>query len=70
MKTKNKTYDIVFDDCANSSNKGFKETLKFCKTYVKIGDERASSYFHIYKGGTVSIICNETGETVFSKTLK
>jgi len=65
-----KTYDIVFNDSNNSNNKGFKESLKYCKSYIKTWNGSDHSYFADYKGGTVSIVCNKTGETVFEKKIK
>lgn len=60
MKNSKRTYDIVFNDNENSNNKGFSLSLEEAENYIE-GNE---SYFQDYKGGTVSIICNETGETV------
>ncbi|MCY1520369.1 hypothetical protein D9M68_551440 [compost metagenome] len=65
MKTQTKTYDIFFNDNENSNNKGFSESLDYCMNYVAVNNGTKNSYFQDYKGGTVSIICNETEETVF-----
>lgn len=59
------TYDIHFNDSTDSNNKGFKESLDYCKSYIESNNGTNESYFEDYKGGTVSIVCNETGETVF-----
>jgi len=59
------TYDIFFDDDNNSNNKGFAETLEFCENYIKMHNDTSESYFADYKGGTVSIRCNENELTVF-----
>ena len=64
------TYDIVFNDSENSNNKGFKESLDFCKEYIKKNNGTNNSYFGDYKGGTVSIICNENKETLFTEEVK
>lgn len=60
-----KTYDIHFNDSTDSNNKGFNESLDYCKSYIESNNGTNESYFEDYKGGTVSIVCNETGETVF-----
>ena len=59
------TYDIFFNDDVNSNNMGFKQPLVYCKDWIENHNGSAHSYFEDYKGGTVSIVCNETGETVF-----
>lgn len=60
-----RTYDIHFNDSTDSNNKGFNESLDYCKSYIESNNGTNESYFEDYKGGTVSIVCNETGETVF-----
>jgi hypothetical protein len=55
------TYDIVFNDDNHSNNKGFKLSYTECESYIK---NHTDGYFQDYKGGTVSIVCNETGETM------
>jgi hypothetical protein len=59
------TYDIVFSDNNSSNSKGFEMTLVEAIEYIKYYNGTNHSYFADYKGGTVSIVCNETGETVF-----
>lgn len=58
------TYDIQFNDSANSNSKGFKLSFTQCEYYIKQHNGTNESYFAEYKGGTVSIVCNETNETV------
>lgn len=70
MKAKKFTYDVLFSDKENDNRKGFHETLEYCKNYIKQYNGTNHSYFADYKGGIVSIVCNETGlleyyETVF-----
>ena len=65
-----KTYDVQFDSETSSNNKGFKESLKYCKDYIKMHNGSNDSYFADYKGGTVSVICNETEATVYSTSIK
>lgn len=64
MNTENKTFDLIFNDENNSNNKGFAESLEYCRNYIKHNAGTDFSYFEDYKNGTVSIYCNETGETV------
>ena len=62
-----KTYDIYFNDSYDSNNKGFSLSLEECKYWID--NNRGESYFKDYKGGTVSIVCNETGETVYEENI-
>lgn len=62
-----KTYDVHFNDDLNSDSKGFKSSVENCKNYVKMHNGTSSSYFEDYKGGTVSVVCNETGLTVYEE---
>jgi len=59
-----KTYDIIFNDDFNSNNKGFRETFEYCRNWIAIHNGSNYSYFADYKGGTVSIICNESEEYI------
>jgi len=65
-----KTYDIHFNDENDSNNKGFNLTIQECKDYIKANNGTNHSYFEDYKGGIVSIICNDTSEVVFEKIIK
>lgn len=65
MTQANNTYDIIFNDGENSNNKGFALSLEDAKAYINRYNGTNESYFADYKGGTVSIVCNETEETVF-----
>ena len=62
-----KTYDIHFNDATDSNNKGFSMSVEECKDWIDF--KRGESYFKDYKGGTVSIVCNETGETVYEENI-
>jgi len=64
------TYDIHFNDEYNSNNKGFKESLAFCKKYIKIFNGTKESYFADYKNGYVQIVNNQTGNVVYSTKVK
>lgn len=65
MENLNQTFDIFFNDDNNSNNKGFALSLEDAISYIKNNNGTNESYFQDYKGGTVSIVCNETEETVF-----
>ena len=60
-----KTYDVHFNDDQDSNNKGFELTIQECKDYIEANNGNTTSYFGDYKGGTVSVVENETGETIF-----
>lgn len=59
------TYDIHFNDSENSNSKGFNKSEEECMDYIETYNKTNHSYFGDYKGGIVSIVCNQTGETVF-----
>ena len=65
-----KTYDIVFNDSTSSDSKGFRETLQYCRDYIKQYNGTNESYFEDYKGGTVSVVCNETGDVIDETEVK
>jgi hypothetical protein len=65
-----KTYDVHFNDANDSNNKGFKESFEYCKDYIESYNGTDESYFADYKGGIVSIVCNETEEEVYSEEVK
>lgn len=64
-----KTYDVHFNDANDSNNKGFKESFDYCKNYIETYNGTNESYFEDYKGGSVSIVCNETGDEVYSEEI-
>lgn len=70
MAKKELTYDVVFNDDYDSNSKGFRESVDYCKRYISNYNGTNESYFEDYKGGTVSIVCNETGETVYEEEVK
>lgn len=70
METTAKTYDVVFNDSKDSNNKGMKSSIDECKQYIKMWNGTDHSYFADYKGGIVSVVCNETGEEVYSEEIK
>jgi len=65
-----KTYDVVFNDDENSNSKGFAIDLDSAIAYIQANNGSNYSYFADYKGGTVSVVCNETGETVYEEVVK
>ncbi len=38
--------------------------------YIRENNGTNNSYFRDYKGGTVSIVCNQTGETVYEEMVR
>ena len=64
------TYDVQFDDDTACDRKGFAESLRYCWDYIIAYNGTDESYFADYKGGVVSIICNETGETVYCEEVR
>ena len=65
-----KTYDVHFNDNKDSNSKGFTMTLEEAKDYIKGNNGTNDSYFADYKGGIVSVVCNETGETVYETEVR
>lgn len=65
-----KTYDVYFNDSTDSNNKGLNESFDYCMSYIEDYNGTNESYFEDYKGGSVSIVCNETGEEVYSEDVR
>jgi len=65
-----KTFNVVFNSEDSSNDKGFEQSLEYCQNYIKNYNGTNESYFQDYKGGMVSIICNETSEVVFETIVK
>ena len=70
MKKQIKTYDVVFNDNNNTNSKGMNGTINDCVRYIQQYNGTNESYFDDYKGGIVSVVCNETNETIFETTVK
>lgn len=66
----NCTYDVHFDDENNSNCKGWAVSFAECKDYIDAYNGTNESYYADYKGGTVSIYCNELAETVYETEVK
>jgi hypothetical protein len=64
------TYDVEFNDDTNTNAKGWHESYQYCKDYIESNNGTCFSYFADYKGGSVSIVCNETGNEVYSERVK
>lgn len=67
---KHLTYDVVFNNENDSNSKGFKSSIEDCKKYIELNNGSNDSYFADYKGGIVSVVCNETGEEVYSEEVR
>lgn len=65
-----KTYDVYFNDESSSNNKGFKASYGYCMDYITMHNGTGESYFADYKCGTVSIVCNETGEVAHEEEVR
>lgn len=65
VEVTNYTYDVYFNSNTSSDNKGFKMSLEEAQDYIEINNGTNESYFEDYKGGTVSIYCNETEEVIY-----
>ena len=67
MKT---TYDVVFNDNENSNSKGFAVDLDSAIAYIQANNGSNYSYFADYNGGTVAVVNNQTGETVYQEYVR
>ena len=68
LKTKKmKTYDVHFNDNNDSNSKGFEMTIEDAKSYIQSYNGTNNSYFADYKGGTVSVVCNQNSKTVYEE---
>jgi hypothetical protein len=45
-------------------------TLEDAKAYINSNNGTNNSYFAVYKGGIVSVVCNQDGETVYAEEVK
>lgn len=64
-----KTYDVHFNDQDNSNSKGFELSAEDAVAYIKRFNGSNESYFADYKGGIVSAVCNQTGETIYEEDI-
>lgn len=63
------TYDVFFDDVNSSNNMGFSSSYDYCLSWIASNRSDKSTYFGDYSGGTVSIVCIDTGDTVYSEPI-
>lgn len=63
-----KTYNVHFNDSNDSNDKGFRLSFADCRNWIDCNKD--DHYFKAYKGGTVSIICNETGACYYEETIE
>lgn len=65
----NGTYDVVFNDDQDSNNVGINGSYSECMAWIENNRGDASSYFGDYKGGTVSVYCEELEEYVYTESI-
>lgn len=65
-----RTYDVCFNSDTNSNSMGFGESYDYCLNWIQIHNGTDHSYFADYKGGTVSIVCDETEEEVYEERVR
>lgn len=64
------TFDVAFNDDTSSDSKGLiNATYEECLNYIKHYNGTDESYFKDYKGGSVSIVRNETGDTLYTEDI-
>lgn len=64
------TYDVVFNDDTASNAMGWEVSEQYCRDYIERSNGTNDGYFEDYKGGVVSIVCNETGEEVYETEVR
>lgn len=64
------SYDVVFNDGENSNSKGFTLDPYSAIAYIQANYKSNYGYFADYKGGTVSVVNNQTGEAVYEEQVK
>lgn len=65
-----RTYDVCFNSDTDSNSMGFYDSYDYCLNWIQIHNGTDHSYFADYKGGTVSIFCNETEEEVYEERVR
>lgn len=77
-----KTYDVFFydyacffdEDCLSEFCSRHCRAVEITKeeaiSYIKKYNGTNHSYFEGYKGGFVAVVCNETGERVYSERIR
>lgn len=64
-----KTYDVIFNDSNDSNSKNIHGTIEECMSWIEFNRNDKSTYFGDYSGGTVSVVCDQTGETVYEESI-
>lgn len=64
------TYNVEFNDYNDSNSVNIHGTIDECMSYIHCNKNDESTYFGDYKGGTVSIVCEQTGEEVYSEDIE
>lgn len=64
------TFDVVFQSDTDSNCKGFAQSEQECRDYISMYNGTRESYFEDYKGGTVQVVCNETGDVVYEEEIR
>lgn len=65
------TYDIYFKHENDSANKGY--SIKDQAKAIRMAEDMLGgrkSYVKEFTGGTISVVCKETKEAVWSKTIQ
>lgn len=65
----NYTYDVIFNDECESNSKGIHGTYEECMNWIEFNRNDKSTYFGDYLGGTVSIVCEQTGDYVYNEDI-
>lgn len=65
----NGTYDVVFNDDNDSNNVGIHGSYSECMSWIESNRNDNSTYFGLYKGGTVSIYSEELDDYVYSESI-
>lgn len=65
----NGTYDVIFNDDSDSNNVGIHGSYSECMSWIENNRNDETTYFGDYKGGTVSILCEELEEYVYEESI-
>lgn len=69
MEENKRTYDVEFNNDTDSNSKGIHGTYEECMGWIEFNRGDESTYFGDYKGGIVSIVCEQTGEHVYIENI-
>lgn len=69
MEENKRTYDVEFNNDTDSNSKGIHGTYEECMDWIEFNRGDESTYFGDYKGGIVSIVCEQTGEHVYIENI-